>query len=176
LSEESELHDCSILLLHHEGKSRVANNLYAAKGSSSIIAAAGGSWHLHKDDPSSTVVHFEMGKMRDVDKYVAFDYEQIKAGDIVKAWQRQSQIKILPLNKKHEEKDENLLVLKIISYNEGICKVDLQKISELDSVKLNKITKYLEKSLLIETKGKCPKKHYITENGKSYIWGENSKA
>jgi predicted transcriptional regulator len=172
LSEMSEIYNCSILLLHHEGKTKLSNNLYAAKGSSSIISAVGGSWHLHKDDPSSTIVHFQMGKIRDVDKYISFDYEQVKCGEFVESWERLSKIKLTLLDKEPDKtNDENIKInlLKIINENEGIGKTDLGKKCNLDNKKLYSITNILEKLLLIKTKGKNPKKHYITEEGKNQI-------
>lgn len=178
LGDVSSTTGCAILLLHHEPKNTGNNKSKAknVKGSGSIIASAGGSLHLTKNETTDEIT-LELGKRR-LTKEFKMTYILEDVGEYSHKLKGRKGIKLSPIGSAASQNmpSENLStqLLKLIEANPEINLTAIRQNINGDNNKIDKALNELHESDFIKIEGTNRKKHTITESGKQHLLGFGS--
>lgn len=165
LSEISAKTQCTVLILHHEAKVSSADPMKKAKGNGAIIAAAGGSLHLSRDEKTD-VINLIKGKRRMSGNF-AINYTLNDSGVIVPKFKFTSGIKLnVCAGKPKDQLKRHLL------WNLEECPGKNK--SELESLLKESGSRNETREMILECESEElvrqeKKKYYLTEAGKSYL-------
>ena len=177
LNAISEKTGCAILLLCHDPKAATGKGLMrAVKGSGSIIAAAGCSYHIKKDENNGSTGTLTRVKNRLGNSVKVVAYEYVRVGDYNINLNDKIGCKF-SINEINQEREDahlngNLVdvILELINMSPGInTRAIIHQVKGDDHSIINSI-KYLIDSnkVRLDVKGKAHQ-HYITPDGEAYL-------